>query len=192
MINLNKLIDKAKENSITGICLVHFLTQCDHESMGFTKIKELEKYRYKTGKLLFPKHKLTLENKQKELKAKDDDFVTQPYFFDLVYGKRMGNNDKEGYKFRGRGLIQLTGKDNYKAYAAFKKKTLEEVIKYLETEEGAIDSAIYFWNTNKLNVLALKDDITAITKKINGGINGLEERKKLLLKYKKFNNIEFI
>ena len=189
MININKIINKAKENGINGICLVHFLTQCDHESAGFTKIKEGDKYRYKTALAIFPKYKDLITKKQKELNAKDMDFIPQPFFFDLVYGNRMGNNANEGHKFSGRGLIQLTGKDNYKAYADFKKVKLDEIIKYLETEDGAIDSAIYFWNKNKLNTLALKDDIVAITKRINGGTNGLEERKKLLLKYKKLLNI---
>lgn len=187
-MELNKIIDKCKENKITGICLAHFLAQTDHESCNFTKFKESENYRYKTAKIVFKKYIALIESKQNELKDNDNDFIPQPYFFNVVYSNRMGNNNEEGYKFRGRGLIQLTGKYNYQQFAKYKNMELEQVIKYLETEDGIIESSIWFWNINNLNELAIKNDINGITKKINGGLNGINERIKLLDKYKKIIN----
>lgn len=100
----------------------------------------------------------------------------------------MGNGSEvsgDGYKYRGRGFIQLTGKDNYKSLSK------DTGIDYLNnpdlllTEYDALNSALWFWNNKGLNMWADKDDIIAITKKINGGVNGLDHRKQLLSKYKK-------
>ena len=98
-----------------------------------------------------------------------------------VYADRMGNGDErsgDGYKFRGRGAIQLTGKNNYTKFAASIGKPLDETIIHLETFAGALESACWFWNTNGLNETCDKDDIILMTKKINGGTIGLEDRKK--------------
>ena len=98
-----------------------------------------------------------------------------------VYASRMGNGNEasgDGYKFRGRGAIQLTGCANYTAFAKDVGKTIDETIVYLETLEGAIESACWFWKKNGLNEIADKKDITLMTKRINGGTIGLEDRKK--------------
>jgi putative chitinase len=92
----------------------------------------------------------------------------------------MGNGPEasgEGFKFRGRGAIQLTGKENYTKFAASVGKTLDEAVAYTETLDGAIESACWFWTTNKLNDIADKNDIVTLTKRINGGTIGLEDRK---------------
>jgi putative chitinase len=92
----------------------------------------------------------------------------------------MGNGPEasgEGYKFRGRGAIQLTGKENYTKFANSVGKSLDETVAYTETLDGAIESACWFWNTNKLNALADASDIVTLTKRINGGTLGLDERK---------------
>jgi putative chitinase len=97
-----------------------------------------------------------------------------------VYGGRMGNGDEstgEGYKFCGRGLIQLTGKDNYTRFAESLEMEIDEAIEYLETFEGAVQSACWFWETNNLNQWADKGDIITLTKRINGGTIGIEDRK---------------
>jgi len=99
----------------------------------------------------------------------------------LVYANRMGNGGPEtgdGYRYCGRGLIQLTGKDNYFWFAASLNITPEEASQYMETFEGAAQSACWFWETNNLNQWADKDDILTLTKRINGGTIGLEDRKK--------------
>jgi putative chitinase len=91
----------------------------------------------------------------------------------------MSNGDEasgDGWKFRGRGLIQLTGKDNYSRFADSIGKDLDDTIEYLETAEGAVASACWFWNANKLNSFCDKDDFVGLTRRINGGTNGLEDR----------------
>ena len=93
----------------------------------------------------------------------------------------MGNGDTasgEGWKFRGRGVIQLTGKDNYSRFAKHIGKSLVETIEYLKTKQGALESACWFWKTNGLNEIADSGDIVAMTKRINGGTIGLEDRQK--------------
>ena len=96
-----------------------------------------------------------------------------------VYGNRMGNGSEEsgdGYRYCGRGLIQLTGKDNYSWFAASLEMSVEDVPEYLQTFEGAVQSACWFWESNNLNVQADAGDIKTMTKKINGGFIGLEDR----------------
>jgi putative chitinase len=96
-----------------------------------------------------------------------------------IYASRMGNGDeasKEGFKFCGRGLIQLTGRSNYQAFADSLEMNIDDVPEYLATFEGAAQSACWFWETNKLNQWADKGDILTLTKRINGGTIGLEDR----------------
>jgi putative chitinase len=96
-----------------------------------------------------------------------------------VYANRMGNGPEssgDGWKHRGRGLIQLTGKSNYETFAADMEMNIDEAIEYLETAEGAVESAAWFWDQRNLNTLADRGDIVTISKRINGGTNGLQER----------------
>ena len=96
-----------------------------------------------------------------------------------VYGNRMSNGPEEsgdGWKFCGRGLIQLTGKDNYTRYAQSLEISLEEASEHLTTFEGCVQSAAWFWESNNLNQWADKGDILTLTKRINGGTIGLEDR----------------
>jgi putative chitinase len=93
----------------------------------------------------------------------------------------MGNGPEssgDGYKFCGRGAIQLTGRDNYTKFAQSVGITVEEAVADLETLDGAIESACWFWKTNGLNAICDTDDIVKMTKRINGGTIGLEDRKK--------------
>jgi putative chitinase len=93
----------------------------------------------------------------------------------------MGNGPEEtgdGFRYCGRGLIQLTGRNNYEAFADSIESTPEEVSEYLGTFEGAVQSACWFWETNNLNQYADTDDIKMMTKRINGGFIGLEDREK--------------
>lgn len=154
-----------------------FIAQCAHESGGFTALKENLNYKAATLRKIFPKyfpddqiaqHYASLPNKQEAIANK-------------VYANRMGNGPEEsgdGYRYCGRGLIQLTGKDNYSWFAASLSISVEEASKYLETFEGAAQSACWFWETNKLNQWADTGDILTLTKRINGGTIGLEDRKK--------------
>ena len=151
-----------------------FLAQCAHESGGFTAIKENLNYRAVTLRKIFPKYFPTDEMAQQ--------FANKPEkIANRVYGNRMGNGDEasgDGYRYCGRGLIQLTGKDNYFWFAASIDLTPEQASEYMETFEGAAQSACWFWETNNLNQWADKGDILTLTKRINGGTIGLADRQK--------------
>lgn len=180
----------------------HFLAQCEHESANFKHLSESSNYRYKSAKLVFAKHKAQIEAKQSEEHATDDNFCPQPWLFDLVYGARMGNqlngtDDHDGFNFRGGGLLQLTGKDNYAKFLEFAnarghKLSVDEIAEFTRTEAGAVLSAIWYWQINKIGKFALQDDAVAVSKLINCGsihkpdssVIGLEERIKATTKYK--------
>lgn len=93
----------------------------------------------------------------------------------------MDNGDTasgDGYRFRGRGVIQLTGRHNYTKFGESINKSPDEVVSYLDSKQGALESACWFWKTNGLNKYADSQDIVGMTKRINGGTIGLEDRKK--------------
>jgi putative chitinase len=96
-----------------------------------------------------------------------------------AYANRMGNGDEasgDGWRYCGRGLIQLTGENNYQAFADSIETPLEQIPEFLATFEGAIQSACWFWDTNNLNQYADSGDITTMTRRINGGVLGLQDR----------------
>jgi putative chitinase len=137
-----------------------FVAQCAHESGGFRMLKENLNYKAMAAQFA------ALPNKQEAIANR-------------VYGGRMGNGPEEtgdGFRYLGRGLIQLTGKNNYQAFADSIETPVEEIPEYLATFEGAVQSACWFWETNKLNQGADKDDILTLTKRINGGTIGLDDR----------------
>ena len=152
-----------------------FVTQCAHESGGFTAIKENLNYKAPTLRKLFPKYFPNDElaalyaskpNKQEAIANK-------------IYASRMGNGDEasgDGYRYCGRGLIQLTGKSNYQNFADSLEMKVTDVPDYLATFEGAAQSACWFWEANNLNRFADAGDIKGLTKAINGGFIGLEDR----------------
>jgi putative chitinase len=149
-----------------------FLAQCAHESGGFTAIKENLNYRAASLRKTFAKYFPTDELAQQ--------YANKPQAIaNKVYANRMGNGDEasgDGYRYSGRGLIQLTGKDNYFWFAASINLTPEAASEYMETFEGAAQSACWFWETNNLNTWADQGDILTLTKRINGGTIGLEDR----------------
>lgn len=154
--------------------LAAFLAQCAHESGGFIAIKENLNYRAATLRKVFPKYFPTDEIAQQYAGR-------QEAIANKVYANRMGNGDEasgDGYRYCGRGLIQLTGKDNYFWFAESIGITPEEASEYMATFEGAAQSACWFWETNNLNQFADRGDILTMTKRINGGTIGLEDRKK--------------
>ena len=111
-------------------------------------------------------------------------------YFDKYEGRKdLGNTQKgDGYKFRGRGYIQVTGRANYSEISKDLKIDFINNPELLEQEVNAMVSALWFWNKRKLNQFADLDDIKTITKKINGGYNGLKERQEYLTQYKKIFN----
>jgi putative chitinase len=152
--------------------IASFLAQCAHESGEFVFIKENLNYRAATLLKVFPKYFPDL--------ALASQYAGKPErIANKVYANRMGNGPEEsgdGYRYCGRGLIQVTGHDNYMWFADSIQVTPEEASEYMETFEGAAQSACWFWETANLNTLADRGDIKAMTKTINGGYIGLEDR----------------
>jgi putative chitinase len=152
-----------------------FIAQCAHESGEFTALKENLNYRAVTLRKIFPKYFPTDEiaNQYANLPNKQEAIANK------VYANRMGNGDEasgDGFRYCGRGLIQLTGKDNYSWFAASIGIRPDEASEYLQTFEGAAQSACWFWESNNLNAFADAGDILTMTKRINGGTIGLDDR----------------
>jgi putative chitinase len=150
-----------------------FIAQCAHESASFTALHENLNYRSETLSKVWPK---------KFPASIAEQYAHKPEAIaNRAYASRMGNGDEasgDGWRYCGRGLIQLTGKDNYTAFADSIGITPEEVSDYVQTFEGAAQSACWFWESNNLNQYADSGDIETMTKRINGGTLGLEDRKK--------------
>ena len=150
-----------------------FLAQVAHESGGFTAVKENLNYSAKGLMTTFKKY-FPDEATAKQYEKKPEKIANR------VYANRMKNGDEtsgDGYRFRGRGLIQLTGRDNYTKFAQALNMSIEDTIAYLETPNGALVSAAWFWDNNKLNQYCDRNDFITLTKRINGGTIGLEDRK---------------
>jgi len=151
-----------------------FVAQCAHESGNFSTTHENLNYSAKgltgTFKKYFPTEESAVPYARKPEKIANK-----------VYGSRMGNGNEasgEGFKYCGRGLIQLTGKDNYTACGKALGMDLLSDPEQGEENPVAVLSAGWFWNTRRLNDWADKGDVTTVTKKINGGTIGLADRKK--------------
>lgn len=150
-----------------------FIAQCAHESGNFRFLQENLNYKAESLTKTFKKYFPTLESAQPY--AKKPQMIANK-----VYANRMGNGDEasgDGFRYLGRGLIQLTGKNNYTFFAASVGiEDMEECVEYLGTFEGAVQSACYFWESTGLNKEADVGDIKTMTRKINGGFIGLEDR----------------
>ena len=157
-----------------------FIAQCSHESGGFAVLQENLNYKPQALRRLFSKYF-------------PDDAIAGQYcakpnkqeaIANRIYANRMGNGDEssgDGYRFRGRGLIQLTGRSNYQNFADSievdgRPLKIDEVPAYLECFEGAGQSACWFWEVNGLNKWADEGNIKELTRRINGGFIGLDDR----------------
>lgn len=153
--------------------VIAFIAQCAHESAEF---------RVKLENLNYSKSALRRVFKKYFTIKQAGDYARQPErIANRVYANRMDNGDEQsgdGWKFRGHGIIQLTGKRNIKLFAKSVKRTIDQTLEYLETDGGALAGAIWFWKTNRLERYV--DDFNALTRKINGGLHGLEDRRKYL------------
>jgi putative chitinase len=171
----------AKFNITNNLRLAHFLAQCSHESGGFKAVSENLNYSADGLKKIFPKY---FPGNLAESYARNPEKIASK-----VYGGRMGNGDettKEGFKFRGRGYIQLTGKANYTNFAKF---IGEDTVANpdLVATKYPLASAAFFFDSNKLWAICDKgaDDatVTAVTKRVNGGTIGLVDRIKHFKEY---------
>jgi len=149
-----------------------FLAQCSHESRDFTTLEENLNYSAQgllgTFKKYFASADIANEYARKPEKIAN-----------RVYANRMGNGDEasgDGWKYRGRGAIQLTGRNNYKLFALYIGKSVDEAVEYCKTKKGAIESSCWFWQVNGINKVCDADDIKKMTQLINGGTLGLAER----------------
>jgi len=149
-----------------------FLAQIAHESGGFNFVKENLNYSADGLRKIFGKY-FPNDEIAKQYARKPEKIANR------VYSNRMKNGDEasgDGYRFCGRGLIQLTGRDNYTRFAEALDMSIEDTIAYLETPNGAVASAGWFWDNNKLNQYCDANDFITLTKRINGGTNGLQDR----------------
>jgi len=175
--------DTAKKfNITTPLRLAHFLAQCGHESGGFKAVNENLNYSAKGLKGTFAKY-------FKEVGLAESYERNPQKIANRVYGGRMGNGNEstgEGFKFRGRGYIQLTGKENYTNFAKF---IGEDTVSNpdLVATKYPLASAAFFFNSNGLWSICDKGaditTVTAVTKRVNGGTNGLPDRIKHFKEY---------
>lgn len=174
-----QVMEKFQINTQLRLC--HFLAQCAHESWNFTATSENLNYGPVALLKTFGKY---FNETNVEAYARKPEKIAN-----LVYGNRMGNGPEssgDGFKYRGRGYIQLTGKINYQAFDKIVEEDILAKPELVATKYPLL-SAAWFWNSRNLNILADKGatdaDVTAITKKVNGGTHGLVDR---IAKFKKF------
>jgi putative chitinase len=172
---LNKALPKY--DITTPQRIAGFISQCAHESMDFNALSENLNYREETLNKVFPRYFGPGKRNAAEY-AKNPEKIANYVYMDEFRTSKLGNvQPGDGWRFRGRGLKQLTGRDNYTRFAKDYDMTAEEAAEWLETKEGALASALWFWNTNNLNTIAdTGNNVAALTKKINGGNIGLADR----------------
>jgi putative chitinase len=171
---LNKALPKY--DITTDQRIAGFISQCAHESMDFNAMSENLNYREETLNKVFPRYFGPGKRNAAEY-ARNPEKIANYVYMDEFRTSKLGNvHPGDGWRFRGRGLKQLTGRDNYTRFAKDYDLTAEEAAVWVETKEGALASALWFWNTNKLNPIADTGNVAALTKKINGGDIGLADR----------------
>ena len=171
---LNKALPKY--DITTPQRIAGFISQCAHESMDFNALSENLNYREETLNKVFSRYFGPGKRNAAEY-ARNPEKIANYVYMDEFRTSKLGNTQPgDGWRFRGRGLKQLTGRDNYTRFAKDYDMTAEQAAEWLETKEGALASALWFWNTNKLNAIADTGNVAALTKKINGGDIGLADR----------------
>lgn len=168
---LNTILDQYSISSNKRIAA--FLAECGHESTDFNVLEEDLYYKAGALQVIFPDKFPTA--------SVAASYAEQPEkIANYIYANKLGNGTEasgDGYKFRGRGLIQITGKSNYQLFGDSIGYLLEDVPDFLATPAGAVQSACWYWcSRNVLNTLADAGNIDQISKVINGGINGLADR----------------
>lgn len=156
-----------------------FISQCAYESADFTRLEENLNYSAAGLEKIFSKY-FSRAGVSAVGYARNPQRIAN-----RVYANRMGNGDEasgDGWRYRGRGIIQLTGFNNYSAFARSIDVKVDEAIRYVTTPQGAIESACWFWQTRNINPAADVRDVERMTRLVNGGTHGLEGRREL------FNN----
>ena len=163
----------------------HFISQCAHESGNFRTLEENLNYSEKALNAVFGRYFGAAPKRNAAEYARNPEKIANYVYQDEFRSKggQMGNvKEGDGWLFRGRGLKQLTGRNNYTGFGKSIGMTAEEAAEYVATPKGAVESACWFWDTNKLNTIADTDDVVKMTKRINGGNIGLADRQ---ARYKK-------
>lgn len=172
---LNKALPKygiTTDERIAG-----FVSQCAHESGDFNQLRENLNYSQQSLERVFPRYFGPGKRNAAEY-ARNPEKIANYVYMDEFRTSKLGNTQPgDGAKFIGRGLKQLTGRDNYTRFAKDYDMTAEQAAEWLETKEGALASALWFWNTKNLNAVADTGDVVRMTKIINGGDIGLADRK---------------
>lgn len=179
-----KLLNYAKIKGFNSVTCAMLLTQCHHESQGFTQLEENLNYSTITRIMAIFGNRIRVLNLTPDVIKQ---CVKNPqYLANTMYSNRMGNGSamtNDGYKYRGRGLIQLTGKDQYRLYdKLIPNSNLLTQPERASLPDIAVQIAVQYFIENKL---LNNSNLIEVTKKINGGINGLEERTKLYDQYRK-------
>ena len=159
--------------------VAHFLSQCAHESGGFKRLEENLNYSAKALRAVFGRYFGDSPKRDADEYHRQPEMIANYVYMDEYRKYKMGNvNEGDGWLFRGRGLKQLTGRHNYTKFGESIDMSAEQAAEYVATPSGAIESACWFWDTNNLNDIADTDNVVKMTKKINGGNIGLEDRQK--------------
>lgn len=151
-----------------------FISQTAYESADYRSLTENLNYSATRLNQVFPKYFIRAGRDARQYHRQPEKIAN------IVYANRMDNgptSSGDGWKYRGRGIIQLTGKYNYSKFAQAMNISLAEAVKYVETKKGALDSACWYWDSRNLNAAADRGDVSAMTKLINGGYHGLADRK---------------
>ena len=159
--------------------VAHFLSQCAHESANFKRLEENLNYSAKALRAVFGRYFGDAPKRDADEYHRQPEMIANYVYMDEFRKYKMGNiYDGDGWLFRGRGLKQLTGRDNYTKFRETIGMTAEEAAEYVQSFNGSIQSACWFWDTNNLNDIADGDNVKLMTKKINGGSIGLEDRQR--------------
>lgn len=173
---LTPVVDRYEIN--TPQRLAAFLATCHHETGGFRTFVENTRYSAERLMTIWPT-RFTPETAKR--------YGNRPQAIaNCVYANRMGNGSEatgDGWRYRGRGAIQITGYENYRLMSRELDIPLEDLPDYLQTTTGAIESAAVWWYNNRCNQLADTGDITRVTQRVNGGLTGLNDRQRLYKYY---------
>ena len=157
--------------------VAHFLSQCAHESGNFKRLEENLNYSAKSLRAVFGRYFGSAPKRDADEYHRNPEMIANYVYQDEFRKYKMGNvNEGDGWLFRGRGLKQLTGRENYTRFGKSVDMSAEEAADYVSTPKGAVESACWFWDANNLNNIADTDNVVKMTKKINGGKIGLEDR----------------
>lgn len=161
----------------TQLRVAGFIAQCAHESNNFRNLEENLNYSWQALRRVFPRYFPT-DARAKQFERQPEKIANIVYMdANRTPQGALGNvQTGDGWRFRGRGIKQLTGRNNYAAFGKTVGMTAEEAAHYVSTKKGAIESACWFWQTNNLNAFADRRDIEGMSKRINGGNIGMSDR----------------